>query len=246
MATQLTIVNNILRRLREDEVNSIADNTYAKLIAQFVNDAKADIEDYNHEWSVYITAIDHTLLADGSTREYDLSTTTDRSWLMRDPEDDQYPLAFDVTADNVGQLFDISQKRLLKERAATNNPDSETESSPYYFAVKADADGRGWTFEHLWALASSATARTIRSYWYVPQADLALDGTDNSTEIKLPSRCIELRAMFYALNERGEEMGMYGGIADKRATDAIAAAMEVDATMSKKIAELDITNRENI
>ena len=100
--------------------------------------------------------------------------------------------------------------------------------------------------EFMWALASTDSNRTIRSYWYVPQADLALDGTDDSTEILLPSRCIELRALFYALNERGEEIGIYGGIADKRSQDAIAAAMETDATIQQKIQELDITNRETL
>ena len=84
MATQLTIVNNILRRLREDEVTSVADNSYSKLIGQFVNDAKADIEDVNHEWSAYVTSYDTTILADGSTRTYDLTSTNDRSWLIRE------------------------------------------------------------------------------------------------------------------------------------------------------------------
>jgi hypothetical protein len=241
MANQLTIVNNILRRLREDEVSSVVDNAYSKLIGQFVNDAKADMEDYNHEWSVYITEIDTTILNDG-TRSYDLTSTTDRSWLMRDPDDDKIPLAYDVTSGEVGQLFDCTYKVIKRERALTNNITRVT--APKVFAVVADSDGRGWTIESLWGLLASESNRTWRSYWYIPQAELALDGSDDATEIKLPSRAIELRAMFYALNERGEEMGMFGGIADKRSTDAIASAMEVDATIQQKITEIDFTNKE--
>ncbi len=243
MATQLTIVNNILRRLREDEAGSVNDNSYTKLIGQFVNDAKADIEDYNHEWSVYATEIDTTITNDG-TRTYDLTSTTDRSWLMRDPDNDKLPLAYDVTSGEVGQLFDCSYKDIKKHRALTNN--IVDVAVPKTFAVVADSDGRGWTIELLWGLDSGQSNRTWRTYWYIPQADLALDGTDDNTEIKLPARCIELRALFYALNERGEEMGTFGGIADKRSTDAIAAAMEVDTDFQKKIAQLDITNKENL
>jgi hypothetical protein len=39
------LVNNVLRRLRETEVSSVADNAYSKLIGEFVNDAKRQVED---------------------------------------------------------------------------------------------------------------------------------------------------------------------------------------------------------
>lgn len=38
--TYLNLVNNVLRRLREDEVSSVADSTYSKLAGDFINDAK--------------------------------------------------------------------------------------------------------------------------------------------------------------------------------------------------------------
>jgi len=243
MATQLTIVNSILRRLREDEVVSVADNVYSKLIAQFVNDAKADMEDINHEWSVYVTEIDTTVLNDG-TRTYDLTGTTDRSWLLRDTESDQIPAAYDITSNEVGQLFDCPLKTLKKERALTNN--ILDVNQPKVFAVTSDADGRGFTLELLWGLLSTESNRSWRTYWYVPQADLALDGTDNTTEIKLPARPVELKATYYALNERGEEMGQPGGIAAIRAQTAISAALETDMQVQKKSDQIDITNKENI
>lgn len=244
MATQVTIVNNILRRLREDEITSVADNAYSKLIGQFVNDAKDDIEDMNHEWSVYVTEIDTTILADDSTRTYDLTATTDRSWLMRDPEDDKLPLAYDVTSGEVGQLFDCAYKDIKKTRALTNT--ITPVKNPKVFAVAADSDGRGWTIETLWEVDSTESARSWKTYWYIPQAELALDGTDDATEIKLPRRPVELRALYYALNERGEEMGEPGGLGFTRSVSAIASAMEVDATIQKISEQIDITNKENI
>lgn len=243
MATQLTIVNNILRRLREDTVASVGDNTYSALIAQFVNDAKADMEDLNHDWSVYVTEIDTTILNDG-TRTYDLTGTNDRSFMIRDSHSDRLPAAYDVTANEVGRLFDCPLKDIKRERALTNTINDVT--YPKVFAITTDADGRGFTLELLWGLDSSESNRTWRTYWYVPQADLAIDGSDNDTEIKLPARPVELKAVYYALNERGEEMGQPGGIAAIRSQTAIAAALETDMQVQKKSDAIDITNCENI
>ena len=38
--TYLVMVNHVLRRLREDEVTGVADNAYAKMVGDYVNDAK--------------------------------------------------------------------------------------------------------------------------------------------------------------------------------------------------------------
>ena len=44
----ISLVNAVLRRLRETEVSSVNDNAYSKLIGDFVNDAKRNVEDaYN-------------------------------------------------------------------------------------------------------------------------------------------------------------------------------------------------------
>jgi hypothetical protein len=241
MATQLTIVNNILRRLREDQTTSVSTSPYSKLIGQFVNDAKADLEDMNYEWSAYETEIDTTILGDSSTVTYDLTGTNDRSWLLRQSDDDRIPLAFDVTANSTAQLYDMPLKDLRSQVALAGGPLTDTQ--PTVFAVQSDSDGRGWTLRLLF---SSDNARTWRSYWYVPQADLALDGTDDATELLLPARPIEMRALFYALNERGEEMGEPGGIASGRAEIAAAAAMENDMVVQKKSDEIQITNNEYI
>jgi len=239
MATQLTIVNNILERLREDTVSTVNLTSYAKLIGTFVNDAKADMEDVNHTWSAYETEIDLSILADG-TRNYTLSATNDRSFLLRDKDEDRIPLAYDITTNEAGQLFDIPLKDVRANRALTNNiVDVE---NPKVFAVQADiTTGNGWQIQLLWG---SNTARSWRMYWYVPQDDLSRDGTADATEILLPARPIENRAIYYALNERGEEMGEPGGIAWKRSVDSMAASLELDMQVQKKSDEIDITNRE--
>ena len=238
---QLDLVNKMLLRLRENSVSTVSETDYAQLLGQFVNDAKADMEDLNHTWSAYETEIDISILNDG-TRTYDLAATNDRSFLIRDSEEDRLPAAYDITSGEVGQLFDAPLKDIRKHRALTNTINDV--EIPKLFAIQADTDaGDGWKIHLLWG---SNTARSWRMYWYVPQDDLELDGTDNSTEILLPSRPVELRAMFYALNERGEEMGTPGGIAFARSKDSISAALETDMQVQKKSDEIDITNKESL
>lgn len=67
--TALTIVNNVLARMREDQVTSttFATNTYAQLMLRFVNDAKNDCENA-WDWSVLRTEITVEILT--STTEY--------------------------------------------------------------------------------------------------------------------------------------------------------------------------------
>ena len=43
--TYLQLVNSVLRRLREDEVDTVDQNSYSKLIGEYVNDAKRAVED---------------------------------------------------------------------------------------------------------------------------------------------------------------------------------------------------------
>lgn len=235
MASQLTIVNNVLRRLREDTVTSINETTYAQLIAQYVNDAKADMEDMSYEWSVYVTEVDDTILADGTTT-YDITETNDRSYLMRQKED-RTPMAFDITTNDRRQLYDIPYKELLETRAGAASVDV---AKPQYFSIISDADGRGFTIELLYG---ADNARSWRMYWYIPQADLAIDNTDSTTEILLPQRPVELRAYFYAAEDRGEAQGQALQALWDRSTNAIGAAMEIDQQVMKQF-EQNIRNDE--
>ena len=237
MATQLEIVNKVLRRLRESVVSSVAASDYAALIATFVNDAKEDLEDVWF-WTVNETEIDTTILADG-TRTYDLTATTDRSFLVRNIND-QEPMAYDVTSNEQQQLYDMPLKELRRWRN-TYPGTVPTVERPCYFSIVPDSDGRGYTLE---LMQGSSTARTWRTYWYAPQAELAVDGTDDDTVVLLPERPIYLQTLFYAMNERGEEMGEPGSILERKAHAAAAAAMELDMQVHKKSDEKDMTNLE--
>jgi len=54
--TYLELVNNVLRRMREDEVSSVQNNTYSKMVGDFVNDAKTMVEQ-SWDWSALRTTL---------------------------------------------------------------------------------------------------------------------------------------------------------------------------------------------
>jgi len=61
--TYLELVNNVLRRMREEEVSSVQSTTYSKMVGDFVNDAKKIVE-AAWDWSALRTTLTITTTAD--------------------------------------------------------------------------------------------------------------------------------------------------------------------------------------
>ena len=77
--TYLQLVNSVLRRLREDEVSSVSQNSYSKLIGEFVNDAKRSVEDA-YDWTALRTTL--TVTTDDTTFNYVLTGSQNRMKLL--------------------------------------------------------------------------------------------------------------------------------------------------------------------
>lgn len=227
MATQLTIVNNVLNELREDTVSSVADTAYSKLIAIFLNRAKEWMEDVNHMWSHYYTVDTVTISANGASTDFPSSNTNHRSILLRDQQDDKIPAAYDITDGEHAQLYDIPYSDARRERVLVND-DNKTVTAPRTFAIGPTIDGQARNVVVVFPVDSAESDRTWQLHWYVPQDRLAIDGTDDSTSIRLPSPTLELRTLYLAANERGEEMGQPGGIMWEAANTSLASALERD------------------
>ena len=76
MSTQyLTLVNSVLRRLREDEVSAVANTAYSKMVGDFVNDAKTQVENA-HDWSALRTTV--VVTTSSGTSEYSLTNAGER------------------------------------------------------------------------------------------------------------------------------------------------------------------------
>jgi uncharacterized protein YydD (DUF2326 family) len=73
--TYLQLVNSVLRRLREDEVSSVSQNSYSKLIGEFVNDAKRTVED-SYDWTALRTTL--TVSTDTTSFNYILTGSQNR------------------------------------------------------------------------------------------------------------------------------------------------------------------------
>ena len=73
--TYLDLVNNVLRRLREEEVSNVSESTFSKMVGDFVNDAKKLVENA-WEWSMLRN--DVTLNTTQGVATYALEGTKDK------------------------------------------------------------------------------------------------------------------------------------------------------------------------
>jgi len=73
--TYLNIMNEVLRRLREAEVADVTENTYSKMVGDFINDAKRNVED-SHDWSTLRTTI--VVSTSAGTTDYSLTNAGER------------------------------------------------------------------------------------------------------------------------------------------------------------------------
>lgn len=61
--TYLELVNNVLRKLRETEVATVNQNAYSKLIGDFINEAKREVED-SYTWNALTQTLTQVTVPD--------------------------------------------------------------------------------------------------------------------------------------------------------------------------------------
>ena len=233
MATLLTITNRVLRRLREDTVTGTTDSEYAGLVAEFVSEIHQEVINA-HEWEQFKSLVQFDIVAD--QKVYNLSATTATggdvtvgydvarkdSALRFDSR--QQPLAFYFrpSSSSYGwpmiHVADDDRRRL----EAQNN--TLTADYPSFFSLRND--GTNLYLDMPWAPSGSADHAEID--FLTEPALLESDGTDDDTVITLNERAIYLGAVYLAVNERGEEIGEPGNMAERRYYEALAAAIEKD------------------
>tara|TARA_B100000378_G_C18012958_1_gene401355 strand:- start:485 stop:1141 length:657 start_codon:yes stop_codon:yes gene_type:complete len=200
----LTLVNSVLRRLREAEVASVSTNSYSKLVGDFVNDAKRMVED-SWDWSGLRDT--KTVTTSDGTQEYTL-TGVDHSFKLLDANNDT----------SNGRLQHQSQAWLnnntVLNDAATGVPSnfiwSGNNGSPDYNAtVKLYPTPDG-----VYSLKFDVVDRT------------PVFTHDTNDTVSVPSAPIIAYALALAARERGETGGASSqelySIADACLADAIA------------------------
>lgn len=220
--TLLQLVNKLRRRLRESEVTDLTSDAYSELLVDFINDVAGEMCD-TYDWTQLRTDIAFDVTA--ATASYDLSTysITNDSKLVMDPRMNQPMIyMFESDTDDVGTpLAQIADEAEFLLKQSNRDGDSD---NPVYFTLRNQSGGSPTiTF---WP--TPAANRYVRAKFWVPEAAFDVD-TDAATNIRLPERPLFLGALYLALNERGEEMGEPGNIAERRYNVAMNQAVFTDA-----------------
>ena len=199
--TYLNLMNNVLRRLREEETTSVTSTTYNKMVGDFINDAKKLVEESN-DWSALRSTITVSTTADDNT--YSLTDCGDNVKVMC------------VVNDTSNVFMEYQSKDWFNEQLYINN--AATGAPMYYTYNGLDASGDtqvlvGPTPDGVYSLRFDVIKR---------QGDLSA----NTDTLLIPSQPVVHLAVALLARERGETGGTstaeYFGIADRYLSDAIA------------------------
>lgn len=211
--TYLQLVNEVLKRLREDQVTTVEDTAYSALIGTFINDAKREVE---NAWNWQVLKQIQNVPPDGLTFQFNISGLTDSQARLA-YDHCKRPMVYDVKPNDEFQLHEVPFDYIIGQYLT--DPDSfNSNDKPSLFAVKKDTTSQ-WK---IYFNGICAVDRLYSMYFYVPQDELDIDSTD----ILVPWRPVVHLALLYALDERGEEIGEPGSKAwarfDKSLSDSIA------------------------
>ena len=207
--TYLNVMNNVLRRLREDEVNSVTENTYAKMVGDYINDAKTTVEQAT-DWSALRATMSFNTSVDDNV--YSLTGSGDDVKVM---------WAFDSTSNielgyQTKAWFDtelyVTESLLIASKGGLIG-------SPKYYTFDG-LDSNLDTQVRLYPMPDDAY--TLKFEVVKRQADLS----GNDDQLLVPSMPVIHLAVALLSRERGETGGTstteYFAIADKYLSDAIA------------------------
>ena len=199
--TYLELVNNTLRRLREDTVASVSDTDYSELIGIFVNDAIRYVES-TWDWSVLRTTFPITTVA--GTNLYALTDFGVRSEVL---------YVHDETNNRV-----VPQESLQRIRELSLGTDNAQGTIQYYALEGVDSNG-----DVQIRFYQTPNAVTSINVYGVKRDNVLVNDTDTTD---LPDAIISQFAFAYALRERGETGGQSAGeqiaLAQADLTNAVA------------------------
>jgi hypothetical protein len=202
--TYLDLINNVLRRLREDAVDTVNSTTYSSLIGDLVNDAKKIVEN-SFDWtalkdSIVVNTVD-------GTNQYSLTGSGDLA-VVKD-------------------VMNTTAKKFMHQRSQSffnnvNYNTSPVSGSPDYFTFVGVDSNQDLTVQ---LYPNPDAAYTIRFDVSVPQADLSTD----SDRLSVPVNPVIQLAYAMALRERGETGGQSAAEQFAVASTALSDAISFDA-----------------
>ena len=213
--TYLQLVNAVLRRLREGEVTTVQGsantNAYARLIGDFVNEAKAAVENawhwdrFNNQIQVNTVASTDSYIVSGTTHKYNIDKIL-------------------IPAHNV----ELTRKPLqwIDDQKLLSSPDN---AIPYFYAF----DGVDITTDSvkIRLFPTPDAVYQLQVFGDAKRADLSAD-TD---KLYVPDRPVILLATAMAIEERGENGGQASIYAFQVAQNALADEVALDASKNPEL-----------
>jgi len=206
--TYLEAVNKVLLRLRENQVTTVQgtgnSNQYARLIGEFVNEAKAQVESA-WNWSTLRSVVEITTSA--GVYNYTLTGATNRSNVLA---------AYNDTSNFVMEYKDAAWFQEVFLLAQTQD------GAPYNYTFN------GVTTSD----EQKVDVFPVPDGVYSLKFDLAIPNTSLSADsdvLYIPSRPVILLATAMAIEERGEDGGQQSLNAYVAAKNALADEIALDA-----------------
>ena len=199
--TYLDLMNSVLRRLREEEVGSVTESTYAKMACDFINDAKTLVSQAA-DWSALRETI--TISTTASDNTYSLTNCGDNVKVMSVLNDTQDCFMEYQSKDWFNNALYIAEA---------------VEGAPEYFTYNG-LDNNGDTQVLVGPIPDGVYS--LRFDVVKRQGDL----TSSSDKLLIPSQPVIHLAVALLARERGETGGTstaeYFTIANQYLSDAVA------------------------
>jgi len=198
LPTYLSLVNDVLVRLREATVQTVDETSYSSLIAKYVNDTKRQVADA-YDWDAFNQAVTVTTVS-GQVGEYSLTGAGVRFKTM------------DVI--NTTRYYQLTPLSHVDHDVFYYTVPSPILNLPMYYTVQG-VDTNGDLKVKFWPVPDGVYS--IRFSLIVPENDMSSD-SDTTLLAKEP---IILGAYARALVERGED----GGLSSSEAYALFKASM---------------------
>jgi len=185
LPTYLSLVNDVLVRLREPVVTTVTQTSYSSLIGKFINDTKRQVADA-YDWDAFNKAVTVTTVS-GQVGEYSLTNAGVRFKTM------------DVI--NTTRYYQLTPLSHVDHDVFYYTVPSPILNLPMYYTVQG-VDTNGDLKVKFWPVPDGVYS--IRFSLIVPENDMSSD-SDTTLLAKEP---IILGAYARALVERGEDGGL--------------------------------------
>jgi len=206
--TYLELVNAVMRRLRESEVSTVQgtgnSNAYARLIGDFVNEAKSQVE-VAWDWSALRSTL--TLTTTPNVFNYELNGTQNNFKVL------------DVWNDSDDIEMQYKSASWFNREFLTATPQTGTPMFYNFNGVSTDRD----TQVDIYPIPDAVYDLRFN----ITQRNLEL--TEDAETTVLPTRPIILLATAMAIEERGEDGGQQSMNAYAAAQSALADEIAMDA-----------------